>query len=124
MVDPTGKRRRQPADSHELLSNEVRIKDGGMKEEGLIEVGQMIRLPRCCWRARLAPLGGSYFNDIIHPRHGAAKKDREHKKENCDGEMDRNKKLWLQTETASVSKVSDRLSQRVNRVDSQQEHTA
>ncbi len=29
---------------------------------------QMIRLPRCCWRARSVPLRGSYFNDIIHPQ--------------------------------------------------------
>lgn len=81
MVDPTGERWLQPVGSHKLLSNEVRIKDGGMKEEGLIEVGQMIRLPRCCWRARSAPLGGSYFNDIIHPQHSATEKESK-KKEN------------------------------------------
>lgn len=68
--------------SHKLLSNEVRIKDGGMKEEGLIEVGQMIRLPRCCWRARSAPLGGSYFKDIIHPSSTQCDRKREQKKEN------------------------------------------
>lgn len=82
MVDPTGERRLQPVGSHKLLSNEVRIKDGGMKEEGLIEVGQMIRLPRCCWRARSAPLGGSYFNDIIHPSSTQCDRKREQKKEN------------------------------------------
>lgn len=82
--------------SHKLLSNEVRIKDGGMKEEGLIEVGQMIRLPRCCWRARSAPLGGSYFNDIIHPQHSATEKEskkRRTAKRLSDGETDRNKEL-------------------------------
>lgn len=40
MLDPTGKRRLQPVGYHKLLSNEVRIKDGGMKEEGLIEVSK------------------------------------------------------------------------------------
>lgn len=60
----------------------------------------MIRLLRCCWRARSVPLRGSYFNDIIHPQHTATGKESKYKKENCeeqerlsDGETDRNKEL-------------------------------
>lgn len=51
MEEPTGEIQLQPVGSHKLQSNEVKIKNGGMKEEGLIEVGQMIGLPRCRRRA-------------------------------------------------------------------------
>ncbi len=97
MLDPTWERLLQPVGSHKLLSNEVRIKDGGMKEEGLIEVGKLLGSQGAAGEPGRSR---SDFNDIIHPQHAATGKERKYKKENCeeqerlsDGETDRNKEL-------------------------------
>lgn len=92
MLDPTWEKLLQPVGSHKLLSNEVRIKDGGMKEEGLIEVGK--------WLGSQGAAGEpgrshSDFNDIIHPQHAATGKEREYKRRTAKSKRDWAMGRWI-----------------------------
>lgn len=99
MLDPTGERRLQPVGSHKLLSNEVRIKDGGMEEEGLIEVGKWLGSQGAAGEPGRSHSEGATLT-ISSILNTLRQEKRKYKKENCeeqerlsDGETDRNKEL-------------------------------